>query len=250
MDLERELREAMAEHVAGTTAPPSLVADVKRRHRRRRARIHATVGAAAAAVAVAALVPAYQSFRAAPTGTSETARPADGASTLGQPGRPPAPGPSASPSVEEEPGTGPSRGPGTGTSEDGGQGSGGGGTGGAPESLPRWVAYVPGGLTVTGPCQVKNNAERETTTCTWRGTPGWLKVTIVRGSGITGPGDLVDAPGLPDRTTVRGAPAFVVDGPGPERHVSWLARPGVGVTVSAGGSVKDQLMRVAEGVRP
>lgn len=80
MDLESELRKAMAEQVAGATASPSLVADVKRRHRRRRARVHAAAGVAAASVAALALVPTYQSFRATPAGSTETARPTGTAS--------------------------------------------------------------------------------------------------------------------------------------------------------------------------
>lgn len=249
MDLESELRKAMAEQVAGTNASPSLVTDVKRRHRRRKARIHASAGAAAAAVALAALVPAYQSFRAAPAGNEEAARPADGASALGRPGRPPAPGPSAPPSSKEESGAGTHRGPDASPSR-GPERPGGGGTGGLPEGLPRWITYVPGGLASTGPCREKDAAGRETTTCTWRGDAGWVEISVIRGSGLSGPKDLVTAPGLPGRTSVRGAPAIVGDAPGSGRQISWLARPGVGVTVSAGGSVEDQLMRVAEGVRP
>ncbi|TDD72797.1 hypothetical protein, partial [Actinomadura rubrisoli] len=89
MDLESELRRAMAEQVAEATAPPSLVADVKRRHRRRATRIRATVGAAAASVVALALVPTYQSFRATPAGAPETTASPNGVSVLQQPERPP-----------------------------------------------------------------------------------------------------------------------------------------------------------------
>ncbi|TDC96049.1 hypothetical protein [Actinomadura sp. 7K507] len=251
MDLESELRRAMAERAAEATASPSLAADVKRRHRRRKARIHAAAGVAAAAVAALALVPTYQSFRATPAGNPETAGPADGGSTLRKPERPPAPGASASPSAKEEPGAGTSRKPETHPSPGG---SGGEprkpGTGGALDGLPRWIAYVPDGLTATGPCTVKGDAKRRTTTCKWRGGTGWLEIGMVKGSGLTGPQDLMKTPGLPGRTSVRGMPALIGDRPGSGRQISWLARPGVGVTVSGGGSVKGRLMRIAEGVRP
>ncbi|TDC57254.1 hypothetical protein E1281_05625 [Actinomadura sp. KC345] len=251
MDLESELRRAMAERAAGTAAPPSLAVDVKRRHRRRKARIHAAMGVAAASVVALALVPAYQSFRAAPAG-DETVGPADGGSTLRRPERPPAPGPSVSPSGMEAPGAGTSRkpearpssgGPGSEPREPG--------TGGAPDDLPRWIGYIPDGLTATGPCAVTGDAKRKTTTCKWRGSAGWVEIGMVKGSGLTGPQDLMKTPGLSSRTTsVRGMPALIGDRPGSGRQISWLARPGVGATVSAGGQAEEQLMRMAEGVRP
>ncbi|GAA0549056.1 hypothetical protein [Actinomadura livida] len=251
MDLESELRQAMAEQVAGTTAPASLVADVKRRHRRRKARIHAAAGAAAATVAALALVPTYQSFRATPAGNPGTARTADGGPTLEQPERPPAPGSSASPSAKGEPRAGassrPEAHPSAGRSADGPRKP---GPGGVVDGLPGWITYIPDGLTAAGPCTVTGGAERETTTCKWRGSAGWLEIAMVKGSGLTGPRDLMKSPGLPGHTSVRGAPALTADRPGSGRQISWLARPGVGVTVSAGGSVETRLMRVAEGVRP
>ncbi len=57
-------------------------------------------------------------------------------------------------------------------------------------------------------------------------------------------------PGVPGHTSVRGIPALTGDRPDSARQISWLARPGVGVTVTAKGSAKEQLMRIAEGVRP
>ncbi|XRQ06225.1 hypothetical protein ACN3XK_58350 [Actinomadura welshii] len=251
MDLESELRKAMAERVAGESASPSLAADVKRRHRRRKARVHAAAGVAAAAVAVLALLPAYQSFRATPAGNAGADRPAGGGPAPVQPERHPAPGPSASPSAKGEPGAGtsPERGtrpPSAGTGKDPREPGG----GGAAADLPRWIAYIPAGLTASGPCEVTRGSGRETTECAWRGGGGWLEIAVVKGSGLTDPRDLLKAPGLPGRTSVRGRPAFTGDRPGSGRQISWMARPGVGVTVAGGGSVKAQLMRIAEGVRP
>ncbi|GAA2135545.1 hypothetical protein [Actinomadura napierensis] len=251
MDLESELRKAMAEQVAGTTAPPSLVADVRRRHRRRTNRVRATVGVAAASVAALALVPTYQSFRATPAGDSSTSRPTGGPSILEQPGRRPAPGLPASPSPEGRPEAGTTPKP-SAPAPSGGPGGGGDARPGAPGAtvrLPHWMAYLPGGLTATGPCAVTGDAKRRTTTCKWRGTAGWVQVALVKGSGL-GLTDLAPVGGVPGRTTVRGTPALTADRPGSARQISWIAKPGTGVTVTAGGTAKDQLMRIAEGVHP
>src|SRR4051812_8084278 len=63
MDLENELRQAMAEHVTEVSAPRSLAADAKRRHHRTvRRRTALAVGAAGLVVGVA-MIPAHQSFR-------------------------------------------------------------------------------------------------------------------------------------------------------------------------------------------
>ncbi|SFO08017.1 MULTISPECIES: hypothetical protein [Actinomadura] len=248
MDLESELRKAMAEQVAETSASPSLVTDVKRRHRRRRARVHAAAGVAAASVAALALVPTYQSFRATPAGSSETARPTDTVSALRLPERPSAPGLPASPSSKGRPGTDSSPKP------EARESSGGAphkpGLGGAVGGLPSWITYLPDGLASTGPCEVSGNAGRKTTTCGWRGGSGWVEIALVKGGGLTGPQDLMKSAGVPGRTSVRGTPALIGDRPGSARQVSWLARPGVGVTVTAAGTARDQLMRIAEGVRP
>lgn len=249
MDLESELRKAMAEQVAEATASPSLVTDVKRRHRRRRARVHAAAGVAAASVVALALVPTYQSFRATPAGSSETTRPTNSVSAFRLPERPSAPGLPVSPSSKGRPGTEPSPKPEAQPS------SGGGaphlpGLGGAAGRLPSWITYLPDGLASTGPCKVTGDAKRKTTTCEWRGGSGWVEIALVKGGGLTGPQDLMKAAGVPGRTSVGGAPALTGERPGSARQVSWLARPGVGVTVTAAGAAKDQLMRIAEGVRP
>ncbi|MFD0685671.1 hypothetical protein [Actinomadura fibrosa] len=251
MDLESELRKAMAERVAEATAPDSLAADVKRRHRRRAARIRVTVGAAAAAVAAIALVPTYQSFRATPAGAPGTAAPPDRASVLRQPERPPARGVPTSPSPSGRPGTGtspkpPDARPSGGT---GGHTARPGAPGGVP-ALPGWVSYLPRGLTATAPCAVADGAGRKTTTCAWRGSAGWVEIAVVRDSGL-GPEDLAPMRGVPGHASVRGMPALTADAPDSGRQISWLARPGVGVVVKAGGgTARNELLRIAEGVRP
>ncbi|WUI00280.1 hypothetical protein OHR68_00175 [Spirillospora sp. NBC_00431] len=249
MDLESELRTAMAEQVAGASASPSLVADVKRRHRRRKTRIHTAAGVAAASVVALALVPTYQSFRATPAGNSETNRPTSTVSAFRKPERPPAPGPSRPPSEKERPGAGATRHPEGHPPGGPGADPGKPGIGGVVGDLPRWITYLPGGLAATAPCAVTGDAKRKTTTCKWRGDAGWVEIALVKG-GLAGPQELMGSTGIPGRTSVRGTPALTGDLPGSGRQISWLAGPGVGVTVSAGGSAKVHLMRIAEGVRP
>jgi hypothetical protein len=249
MDLESELRKAMAEQVAGATASPSLVTDVKRRYRRRKARMHAAAGVAAASVAALALVPTYQSFRATPAGNSETARPTTAVTASRPPERPPAPGLPVSPPSAGGPGSGASPKPEA-------QAPGGAarpnrpGVQDAVGELPTWITYIPDGLTAAAPCAATRDGGRETTTCTWRGNTGWVEIALIKGRELTGPGDLLRTPGVPGRTSVHGMPALTGDRPDSARQISWLARPGVGVTVTAAGSAERQLMRIAEGVRP
>jgi hypothetical protein len=249
MDLESELRKAMAEQVAGATASQSLVTDVKRRHRRRKARVHAAAGVAAASVAALALVPTYQSFRATPAGDTETTRPSNTVSALRLPERPPASGLPESPSPQGRSEAGASQKPEARGPSGDGQAPPKPGAGGVAGALPKWITYLPDGLAATGPCAVSGDADRTTTTCAWRGSGGWVEIALVKG-GLTGPQDLMRAPGIPGRTSVHGMPALTGDRPDSSRQISWLARHGVGVTVTASGSAKDRLMRIAEGVRP
>ncbi|MGH3239260.1 MAG: hypothetical protein ACRDNL_02710, partial [Spirillospora sp.] len=239
---------AMAEQVAGESASPSLVADVRRRHRRRKTRIHAAAGAVVASVAALALVPTYQSFRATPAGNSETTRPASTVSASRQPERPPAPGPSRPPSEKGRPGAGATDLP-EGHPPGGPDGGGRHKPGLGGVDLPSWVTYLPDGLTASAPCAVTGDAQRKTTTCKWRGDAGWVEIVLVKG-GLAGPQELMRSTGIPGRTSVRGTPALTGDLPGSGRQISWLSGPGTGVTVSAGGSVTSHLMRIAEGVRP
>ncbi|MBT2210349.1 MULTISPECIES: hypothetical protein [Actinomadura] len=253
MDLESELRKAMAEQVATATAPPSLVADVRRRHRRRVTRIRVGMGVAAASVAAVAFVPTYHSFTATPAGAPESGRPSTGVSVLQRPEEPPAPGAPAPSPAKGKPGAGPTHG------SPGAHPSGGGSEGrpakpGPPpvRGLPDWVTFLPDGLTPSEPCASTGEDGRRTTTCAWHGPSGWVEVAIVRGTGF-GIGDLAPVRGVPGHTSVDGTPALTSDVPGSGRagrQVSWLARPGVGVIVRAGGSAEGQLMRIAEGVRP
>jgi hypothetical protein len=252
MDLENELRKAMAEHTAEASAPPSLTAAVRRRHRRRVVRIRVTVGTvAAAAVAAFVITPAYQSMtRVDPAGARETPT---GSATAASPNRsapPPVPGLPGSPPSPGRSGTGDSQDPSDRTSSTPTRrDQPGAGLGTVPR--PGWVDYLPSGLKVDQPCTERSDAKGRTTTCRWRGTSGWVEIRVVRGAGATGPDDLSTSPSMPRYTSVRGIRAVVTDRPDSGRQVSWMERPGVEVVVAVGGgSVRDQLMRIANGVRP
>ncbi|GGV10579.1 hypothetical protein GCM10010182_33330 [Actinomadura cremea] len=253
MDVEDELRRAMAERVAGTRAPRSLAADVRRRHRRRRARVRTAAAVAGASVVALALVPTYRSIQPAPAGAPETTATGSGGSGPGAPERVPAP---AAPGASESAKGRTSPDPRTARPSAGGPDE--------PDpvrprvepSFPAWLTFLPDGLAAARPCAVERDTAgtartvRTTTTCEWRGDPGWVRVRLVEGTGIGGPEDLAPAVGVPSRTSVRGIPALAGAAPGDGRQISWLPRPGVGATVQAGGAVTADLMRVAEGIRP
>ncbi|MBO2451343.1 hypothetical protein J4573_29920 [Actinomadura barringtoniae] len=246
MDLESELRRAMAEHTADASAPSSLAEDVRHRYRRRVTRIRTTVGAATALAVLTALVPTtYHSFRADPVSASKTptaaAPPAPGSNG---PAQPPAPGESRSPRTSENPGAGASQHPSPRLGPGGGHGSAAPGTGSNP--LPGWVTYLPSGLGAAQPCADQGT----TTTCRWTGAAGTVEIRVVRNAGLTAPEGLGVLPAMPKPASVRGHKAFVSDRPGAARQIAWIDRPGVGVIVTAAGSVRDDLLRIAEGVRP
>ncbi|WP_218040135.1 hypothetical protein [Actinomadura sp. WMMB 499] len=250
-ELRGELRRAMAERVAGTRAPRSLAADVRRRHRRRKARARTAVAVAGASVAALALVPAYRSIQPVPAGAPETTATAPGGPEAGAPERgpaPAAPGPSGSASDRTSPEPRTAR-PSAGTPDEPSPGRPGAGAGSRP-SVPGWLTYLPDGLAAERPCATERGSTGTATVCAWRGEPGWVRVRLVEGPGIGGPEDLVPVAGVPSRTSVRGIPALAGAAPGDGRQVSWLPRPGVGATVQAGGAAAGDLMRIAEGVRP
>ncbi|MEU5876724.1 hypothetical protein [Spirillospora sp. NPDC047279] len=248
MDLESELRQAMAEHTAEASAPPSLAARVRHRHRRRQRRNRTALGIAAVAVTAIAAVPSYKSFQAEPV-SSVGPSASGGAATPSPPGtaaQPPVPGPAPS-SRSAGPGTGPSHRP---------SGPGKPGDHGLPlppgkaPRLPAWVTYLPSGLTADGPCGTERGAHDTTTTCRWRGPSGSVEVRVIRGSGFTGPESLASFPAVPAPAAVRGQRAIMGDRPDAGRQIAWLDRPGVGVLVIVGGAARDRLLRIAEGVRP
>jgi hypothetical protein len=244
MDLEQELRHAMADHVAGVSAPEAL-AERARRGYRRSVRVRAlTVGAVAAAVAVIAAMPAYQAFRPEPVGASGRAHhsaPAGGSAVppARTPTRP-APAPTAT-----TPATAPAAHPNTPPPAPA-PGSAGGDRGAGHRSL---LTYLPAGLRQVEPCVTTKAPDRETTSCRWRGGGGTVEVRVVRGPVFGGPTDIGWMPPVPIPTHVHGQPAIRGEWPDMGSQVSWVESSGVGVWVGVGRALDDRLMRIAEGVR-
>jgi hypothetical protein len=250
MDLEKELRQAMAEHVAEASAPTSLVADVHRRHRRRVRRVRTTIGVAAVAVVSISALPAAQLFdigTAEPVGAPTTttgARPSASPTGSTAPLAPASPGPRTASGTPRAGGTAkphvppPSRG--------GGQGP------GVVSPIVDWLTYLPSGLRPAGPCADERTDSRRTTICRWTGTGGSIEVRLVRDSGPSDLEDLFALPSVPRPTEVRGRRALVVERMltgGAGSLVLWMERPGAGVSVSVDPGLRTQLMRIAEGVR-
>ncbi|MFG1998896.1 hypothetical protein ACGFNU_07095 [Spirillospora sp. NPDC048911] len=249
MDLESELRTAMAEHTAEASAPASLATTVRHRHRRRVTRIRTAAGVAAVAAVAIAVVPSYRSFHAGPVSASRTPTSTGPAALPPGPDKPPAPGPSRPPHSTEGPGAGSTRHPASPGATPGDRG-GPLPTGGGAAKLPAWVTYLPSGLSATAPCSTRRSARESTTTCRWRGPSGSVEVRVVRGTGFAGPESLGTFPGVPTPADVRGRRAIMADRPDASRQIAWLDRPGVGVLVVAGGAVRDRLLQIAEGIRP
>jgi hypothetical protein len=247
MELESELRQAMTEHVAAASAPRSLVTAVRRRHRRRVIRIRATVAVAAVAAAAIATVPVYQTVRAAPAGGPDP-RTGVGPATVSTMPMPSAatPYPRSSPGRAEAtvrpaptrsahgPGRGGARGP------------------------RAWVTFVPPGLDEVGSCVDQRVSGRPTTACRWAGVGGSaVEVRFVDDPGLVAPEDVISPAPMPGNVLtsdqVHGRPAVVTDtagAVGTGGQVAWIERPGLGVVVLVTKPLRDQLLRIADGVRP
>ncbi|HEV7936379.1 MAG TPA: hypothetical protein VGP70_29230 [Actinomadura sp.] len=244
MDLEQQLREAMAEHVAEVSAPASLVKDVHRRHRRRVVRIRTTIGVAATALVAITVTPAFNVLQigAAPVGAPSATH-----GTGRTPTRPVSPEPLAAPgSPDSHASTGtidgaPARPPATSPHH-------GGGAEGDVIPIRTWVTYLPRGLKPAGSCRDERAASRRMTICRWTGSAGSLEVRLFRGSELAKPEDFAAIPPMPRYTTVHGHRAIIADGSGAAAQIMWIDRPGVGVLVEVSQSLRDQLIRIAEGV--
>jgi hypothetical protein len=238
MDLENELRQAMAEHVTEVSAPLTLAAEAKRRHHRTvRRRTAIAVGAAGLVVVGVAMVPAYQSFRPQTVG-------ADGKGGGGHGGRTtamPPPVPTPTPKLRSgSPGSGPKDShhspkpkhpssaqlPGLGT-------------------VTSLLGYLPTGISQDRTCHTDHAGSRQTTSCQWSGSGGWVEVRLVRDSGLKTPSDLGLAAPVVKKTQIHGHPALLSELPS---QVVWIERPGLGVWVGVSPSLSDSIARVAEGV--
>lgn len=241
MDLENELRQAMAEHVAdvGMPAPESL-ADEARRGYHRKVRLRAmTITAVTAAVAAVAAMPAYHAFRAEPVGApgrAPSGAPAIGsATTAPKPLKAPAshvPGRATAPATRPEPARPPA------------PGSHGGGRG-----LQSLLTYVPAGLRPLAPCATRIASDRQTMSCRWKGSGGMVEVRLIRGASLADATDLGYLPPMPIPARVHDRPAIRGEWPDMGSQVSWIESPGVGVWVGVGRTLNNELMRIAEGVR-
>ena len=240
MDLENELREAMAEHVADVSAPDSLAAAARRGHHRT-VRVRAlTVTAVAAAVVAVAAMPAYQAFRPEPVGAPDRApsgTPAGSkAPSAPRPVEAPAT-PSAPPRIAPPAGRSGTLRPPAAPGSHGHRG------------VTSLLTYLPTGLRQIVPCVTTKAPDRQTTSCRWTGTSGLVEVRLVRGASLAGPSDLGSVPPISSPTRVHHRPAIRGEWPNVGSQVSWIERPGLGVWVGVGQTLNDQLMRVAEGVR-
>jgi hypothetical protein len=241
MDLENELRQAMAEHVTEMSAPRTLASEAKRRHHRTvRRRTSFAVGAAGVIAAVA-MIPAYQSIHSQTVGADGPGGKKQDQHATGTQSVVPTPtvdGRSGSPS------NGPkgSRSPAKPKHSSGSQGPG----LGIAKSL---LGYLPQGLTPSKPCGTAHAGSKETTTCRWNGPGGWVEVRLIHAGGLKGPADLKLAPPLAKHDTVHGHPALRSDGgPALPSQVMWIERPGVGVWVEVSPSLGSSLTHVADGV--
>jgi hypothetical protein len=247
MDLENELRQAMAEHVTGVSAPGTLAGEARHRHQRT-VRRRATIAVAAAGVVVAiAVIPTYQAIRTQPVSAPGPAgrHTGGGGATTATPALPSpsaSPGirsaaPSTSPSAPVHSGTKPSRHPSTGTHV------------AVPGSVKALLGYLPAGIDPGESCQSGHTGARRTTTCRWTGPAGWIEVRLVRDDALKGPADMGFAPPVTEHAKVHGHAALRAAGGAAFGQVMWIERSGLGVWVGVAPTLGTQLMRVAEGVR-
>jgi hypothetical protein len=109
------------------------------------------------------------------------------------------------------------------------------------------LGYLPQGLTAK-PCETGHVGSKETTTCRWTGSGGWVEVRLVRDSGLAAPADLGLAPPMATQSTVHQHPALRAVGPAIPSQVMWIERHGLGVWVGVSPSLSDRLTRVANSV--
>jgi hypothetical protein len=246
MDLERELRLAMAEHLDGAKAPEELATAVSRRHHRRVVRIRTTVAVIAAGAAVAVAAPTYHAVRATPAGGERplpTHRPA-GPSP--EQARPPAPG--VTPTAPSPAGSAGVPTPAATAAPQGGHQT--RPSGGLELANPSsWLTYLPPGLKPAGPCLPGATAGRQSTTCRWTHGPDWFTVDVVRAPSLTRPEELGVPSGLARHTIVHGHQALSVRSPDGGGRMVWIEKPGMGVVVVVSRSLNDRMARIAGGVR-
>ncbi|MEV0405247.1 hypothetical protein [Actinoallomurus sp. NPDC050550] len=245
MDLENELRQAMAEHVTGVSASGTLAHDAQRRHQRTVRRRTTIAVAAAGVVAAIAVIPTYQAIHpqtVSNTGPEGGHKKNGGGMNATQA----TPSPSVSPNIRSAapsasasaPGHSsarPSRHPSGGTHVD------------VPGAAKALLGYLPVGIDPTESCDGTKTGGRKITTCRWTGPAGWIEVRLVRDATLRKPGDMGFAPPTAEHAEVNGHAALRAAGA--FGQVMWIERSGLGVYVGVSPTLGAQLMQVADGVR-
>ncbi len=240
MDLENELRQAMAEHVTAVSAPETLARDARHRHQRTVRRRTAVVMTAAGLVVAVAAIPTYHSFRPQTVGSNGAeGRKKNHPTAL-------APVPSLSP-----PGASPSR---SATGKPGSH---------APDkpshhptdsklpgtkAVKALLGYLPAGIDPAKTCESQKTGARETTTCRWTGSAGWIELRIVHDHGLSVPGDLGLAPAITKHSIVHGHPALLGEGPAIPSQLMWIEHGGLGLWIGVSPQLNGKLTRIADGV--
>jgi hypothetical protein len=241
MDLENELRQAMAERVTEVSASRTLAHEARRRHHRTVRRRTAVAMTAAGLVVAVAVIPTYQSFRPQTVGADGSGGRDHGHHSTGSPSPSPSPlegdrstAPTADRTGSHSPEPPPQH-PASPRGHDSG----------LPKAL---LGYLPPGIDPGKTCDTQHVGSRETTTCRWTGSAGWIEVRLVRDRGLSGPADMGFAPPMSSHDLVHGHPALRGDAPAVPRQIMWIERSGLGVWVGVSPALSDRLMRIAEGV--
>jgi hypothetical protein len=239
MDLENELRQAMADHVTDVSAARSLASDAKRRHHRTVRRRAAFAVGAAGVIVAAGMIPAYNTIRPQTVGADGPGGGKHGQQTTRTLSAPP------TPSASERSGS-----PGAGSK------------GSSPSVRPKrpsssqvpglgaagaLLGYLPHGLTAK-PCTTEHSGTKETRTCRWSGSAGWIEVRLVHDGGLKTPSDLKLAPAVAKAFAVHGHPGLRTDGPALPSQIMWIPRHGLGVWVGVSPSLAGSMTRIADGV--
>jgi hypothetical protein len=243
MDLENELRQAMAAHVADVSAPESLAVEARRGHHKT-VRVRAlTITAVAAVVVAIAAMPAYQAFRPETVGAPGRAPSGTPAGGLA----PSAPRPVEAPATPSAPARAstPAGRPGTIIHPPAAPSSPGGG-GRIGQSL---LTYLPSGLRRLDPCATTKAADRQVTSCRWTGSGGLIEIKLIRGPSFADPSDIGYFPPMSMPARVHDRPAIRGEWADMGSQVAWVERSGLGVWVGVDRALNGQLMRIAEGVR-
>jgi hypothetical protein len=240
MDLENELRQAMAEHVTEMSAPRTLASEAKRRHHRTvRRRASFAIGAAGVIAAIS-MIPAYQSIHSQTVGAdgsggkkqgqqATNSLPATPSPTMGDRSGSPSNGPRGSRSPARPKHSSGLQGPDLGIAK-------------------TLLGYLPQGLTPGNPCGTEQSGSKKTTSCRWNGTGGWVEVHLIHSSGLKSVSDLGPVSPLAKHVTVHGHPALRSDGPAIPSEVMWIEHKGLGVWVSVSPSLSGSLTHIADGV--